>query len=606
MQLLCNGIFLDLYDDTSVQFKHENPLFAFDKLSCERTTQFTLPCTPVNDKAFELARIPAYKGEGMRRKFAAQLQDGQVVKDGYLYVSNFDGKDYAAVFVTGELIGLQEIRDAGKIADFWHPAGSIVWSQENVKDANTYAGQQSLALTRYKTNDMPCHPSFDLSDVMNYAYQAITGHGLTVPRQRGFRLIPKELPTLPKMSVGITYAGTGVDYDDSYQPAQYANVMTISDGAQIIQQQDLVLLIGVGGSTMQWKYLKLHQFVPRQSIIITFPSDFPSGYYLMSIEDKGVDGSDPEYNYLSQAWFLGGYSFHQKSGGGTASSGTPLAGKSVEVPAGTPFIILTEDAYEYEPSPFNWNGFRWINSETYTYNLTGIVIEGKDIAVGDTVRAMDILPDLTLVELFKIYAYCVGKVLMYDETNGVSFDDLDFTTWPEVNLSDKLVKRKDVRRTFGDYVQHNYIRLKSGGDVPVNQTITQEYTVDNDNLESAQDIGTIPYSEGSIDVDGGYTVARFDAEDTAKHKLYADGIMVCGAAACGLRISLPKNASLQALCDASTQIQITARLSLLEYNDIKPKTLIYIDGKRYVWTARDWQKGEANFTLAQIPEIFNA
>ena len=601
MQLLCNGVFVDLYENTKIQFTHDNPLFAFDSLKCERTTQFKLPTTKKNDRLFALARIPAYPGDGMRRKFAAQLQDGQVIKDGYLYVSTYDGKDYAAVFVTGELIGLQEIRDAGKIADFWHPAGSIVWSNDNVKDANTYAGQQSLALTRYKTNDMPCHPSFDLSDVMNYAYKAITGHDLTVPRQRGFRLIPKEIPALPKMSVGITYAGTGVDYDDSYEPAQYANVMTISDGNQIIQQQDLVLLIGVGGTTTQWKYLKLHQFVPRQSIIITFPSDFPSEYYLMSIEDKGTAGSNPEYNYLSQDWFLGGYSFHKKSGGGTASSGTPLAGRSVEIPSGTPFMILSDDAYEYQPSPLNWDGFRWINSETYTYNLSGIVIEGKDIAVGDTVRAMDILPDLTLVELFKIYAYCVGKVLMYDETNGVSFDDMDFSSWQVVNISDKLTKRGEVARKFGDYAQHNVISFKSGNDVPVNQTITQEYTVDNDNLESAKDIGTIPYSEGSIDVDSGYTVARFDAEDTTKHKLYADGIMFCGAAACGLRISLPKNAGLQALCDASTQIQVGARLTLLEYERITPKTLIYVDGTEYVWTSRNWQNNEAQFTLAKIP-----
>ena len=599
MQLLCNGVFVDLYDNTRVQFTHDNPLFAFDSLKCERTTQFKLPTTPKNDRLFALARIPAYTGEGMRRKFNAQLIDGQVIKDGYLYVSAYDGKDYAAIFVTGELIGLQQIRDAGKIADFWHPAGSIVWSNANVKDANTSAGQQSLALTRYKTNDMPCHPSFDLSDVMNYAYQAITGHGLTVPRQRGFRLIPKEMPTLPKMSVTITYTGTGVPFDDSYEPSQYGNTMTISDGAQIVQQQDLVLLIGVGGTSTQWKYTKLHQFVARQNLIITFPSDFSADYFLMSIEDKGVDGSNPEYNYLSQAWFLGGYSFTQKQGGGTRVSGTPLAGRSVEIPTGTPFMILSDSWYEYEPSPFNWNGFRFINDSSY--ELSGIVIEGKDIAVGDTVRAVDILPDLTLVELMKIYSYCVGKVLMYDETNGVSFDDLNFATWPVVDISDKLTKRGEVARKFGDYAQHNVISFKSGNDVPTNQLISAEYVVDNDNLEASKDIAVIPYSEGSIDVDGGYTVARFDAEDTAKHKLYADGIMVCGAAACGLRISLPTNAGLQALCDASTQIKVNARLTLLEYNKITPKTLIQVDGTQYVWTARSWQSNEATFTLAKVP-----
>lgn len=604
MQLLCNGVFLDLYEDTKIQFTHENPLFAFDSLKCERTTQFKLPTTKKNDRIFSLARIPAYPGEGMRRKFAAQLQDGQVIKDGYLYVSAYDGKDYAAVFVTGELIGLQEIRNAGKIADIWHPADSIVWNNANVKDANTSAGQQSLAITRYKTNDTPCHPSFDLFDVINYAYQAITGNALTVPSQRGFRLIPQELQTMPKMSVTITYAGTGVDYDDSFNPTQYANVITISDGTQVINQQDQVLLIGVGGTEIQWKYLKINQFVPRQSIIITFPSDFPSDYYLMSIEDKGTDGSDPVFNYLSQDWFLGGYSFRRNTGGGTISSGTPLAGRSVEIPSGTPFIILSADAYEYQPAPFNWDGFRWINSQSYTYNLTGIVIEGKDIAVGDTVRAMDILPDLTLVELMKVYAYCVGKVLMYDETNGVSFDDLDFANWQVVNISDKLTKRGEVSRKFGDYAQHNVISFNSGNDVPVNQSISAEYTVDNDNIEVSKDIAVIPYSEGSIDADGGYIVARFDAEDTTKHKLYADGIMFCGASAFGLRISLPKNAGLQALCDASTQIQVSARMTLYEYNKITPKTLIYVDGTEYVWNSRNWQSGEAQFTLAKIPNNY--
>lgn len=600
MQLLCNGVYLDLYDNASVQFVHDNPLFAFDDLKCERTTQFKLPRTATNDRVFSLARIPAYDGIGMRRKFEAQLIDGQVIKDGYLYIASYDGNDYAGVFVTGELIGLQAIKDAGKLKDWYKPAGMIVWNNANVKNANTHDGQLSLALTRYKTNDNPCHPSFDLADLMEYAYNNLTGRHIA-SRTRGFRLIPKEMPTLPKMSVEITYAGTGVEYDESQTPSEYANTMSISDGTQVIQQQDLVLLIGVGGSSVQWRYLKLHQFVAKQTIIITFPSDFPDGYYLMSIEDKGVDGSDPEYNYLSTSWFLGDYYFTQKQGGGTRSYGTPLAGRSVEIPTGTPFMILSSDAYEYEPSPLNWNGFRWINDEGYTYDFEGIIIEGKEIAIGDTIRAMDLLPDITLVELFKIYSYCVGKVLMYDEANGVTFDDLDFASWPVVNISDKLLKRTEVKRTFGKYVQENYIRFESGDDVPVNQRITAVYTIDNDNLEEEQDIANIPYSEGSIDTDNGYIVARFDAEDTAKHTLYENGIMRCGAAACGLRISLPTNAGLQSLCTASTQIKVAARLTLPEYNAITPKTLLWIDGSLYVWTSSSWQKNEAQFTLAKLP-----
>ena len=601
MQLLCNGVFVDLYENTKIQFTHDNPLFAFDSLKCERTTQFKLPTTKKNDRLFALARIPAYPGEGMRRKFAAQLQDGQVIKDGYLYVSAYDGKDYAVVFVTGELIGLQQIRDAGKIADFWQPAGSIVWSNDNVKDANTLDGQKSLSLTRYKTNDTPCHPSFDLSDVMNYAYQAITGHALTVPRQRGFRLIPKELPALPKMSVRITYAGTGANPSPTEFPTDDANAITTNINV-IDTSYTQVLLFYDRSNNDADRFWLLRQFVAKQTLLVTFPNDFPSNYFLMSITPKDVD---PEFNVLSPYWFLGGYSFTCNLQTNTIdTAGTPLAGRTIEIPSGTPFVLMSSNWVTFRPNamhtPGMVYGFDSISdtNKQYNYNL---VIEGKDIAVGDTIRAVDLLPDLTLVELFKIYAYCVGKVLMYDETNGVSFDDLDFSSWQVINISDKLTKRGEVSRKFGDYVQHNYIRFKSGGDVPVNQTITQEYTVDNDNLENAKDIGTIPYSEGSIDVDGGYTVARFDADDITKHKLYDDGIMFCGAAACGLRISLPKNAGLQALCDASTQIQVSARMTLYEYNQITPKTLIYVDGTEYVWTSRNWQNNEAQFTLAKIP-----
>lgn len=599
MQLVCNGVALDLYDNAGLQFTHKNPLFAFDDLECERTTQFKLPSTPTNDRAFSLARIPAYAGTGMRRRFSTQLQAGTVVKNGYLYVASFDGKDYAAIFVTGELVGLQAIRDAGSIKDWYAPADTIVWSAANVQDANTVAGQATLAITRYKSDNAPCHPSFDLGDLMQLAYNDLTGKNIGT-YTRGFRLIPKSVEPLPKMSVAIAYAGTGVNYDESYEPAQYANTMSISAASNIITQQDLVLTIGVGGTQTQWKYLKLHQFITKQTIIITFPSDFPNGYYLMSIEDKGTDGSDPENNPLSNDWFLGGYSFKQKPGGGIDSTGTPLAGRSVEIPSGTPFMILSSDAYEYQPAPFNWDGFRHINETSYTYNFTGIVIEGKEAAVGDTIRAIDLLPDLTLVELFKIYSYCTGLLLMYDEANGVTFDALNLNTWQVLDITHKLTKCSEVKRTFGSYAQHNYLLFESGSDVPISQRVITEYTIDNDNIEYEKNIAEIPYSEGSIDVDEGYIVARFDAEDAAKHTLYADAIMVAENSKYGERISLPKNEGLQQLCDMSTQFKVSARMSLYEYEQVTPKTILQVYGSQYVWTERSWQKNEAQFTLAKI------
>ena len=83
MQLVCNGVALDLPEGAGLQFTQENPLFAFDNLKCERTTQFKLPATATNDRVLSVARVPAYSGEGMRRKFAAQLQAGAIVKTAF-------------------------------------------------------------------------------------------------------------------------------------------------------------------------------------------------------------------------------------------------------------------------------------------------------------------------------------------------------------------------------------------------------------------------------------------------------------------------------------------------------------------------------------------
>ena len=203
MLLLCNNIRLDLYENTNLQFKHTNPLFAFDKLECERTTQFKLPTTPANDRAFALARVPAYAGAGMRRKFAAQLQEGTIMKDGYLCVSEYDGKDYTAIFVTGELLSLQAVKNAGKISEFYD---NNTIAKYGVIETNPFVGQifQTLqyanilinngGVSAYSIDASACRPCINLYLLMVYALQQTLGMGLaTVPTDlRDIVYIPEQ------------------------------------------------------------------------------------------------------------------------------------------------------------------------------------------------------------------------------------------------------------------------------------------------------------------------------------------------------------------------------------------------------------------------------
>ena len=600
MQLVCNGVALDLPEGAGLQFTQENPLFAFDNLKCERTTQFKLPATATNDRVLSVARVPAYSGEGMRRKFAAQLQAGAIVKNGLLYVTAWNGKEYDAVFVTGEMIGLQAIKDAGKVSEILSAPTGIVWDVANVKDANSVQIYgQGVALARYLTNASPCHPSFDLGVIMKEAYRQITGRALS-SFNPGYRIIPKEIKPLPKTSAVLTYTGTEeepVPYDEM-ENAPYANTITESGIGAAIEIAEQTLRIGVGGMQTQWSYLKLRQWRALQSIILTFPEDFPDDLFLMSVEDKGVDGSDPEINPLSPAWFLGDYSFDIVQGGGTAASGTPLKGRSVSIPSGTPFVFLSRDWYEYD-SGFHWNGFRYLSN--YDYEIQ-IIAEGEKIEPGDTIRVQDILPDLTVTDLLKIHAYLTGTVLNYTDAEGVTFDVLDFDTWERVDITPKKMTEDEVRRVFADYAQRNIIEFDSAADVLSNTRVRTEYTIDNDNLEETKTLATIPFNEGELAEGDGFICGRFDAEDVEKNTLPKDGIYFAApqSGRYGQRVTLTPNARLQDLCDASTQIVVTAWMTAEEYEAINAKTLILCDGTLYAWTARQWQKNAAKFTLARI------
>lgn len=587
-----NGEYLDLPADFSLQFKKKNILFSFDNIECERSTSFDIPATPKNNRIFSLAKWVQSEGVGMRRKYEAQMQSGIFVQNGYLHIDQYSEGKYSAVFVTGELLGLKKLRDAGKIKEYYTPAGGIVWGTENIKDANTAAGQYSLAITKYLTNVSLPHPSFDLSDIMNGAYNTLTGHNLP-QRTRGYRLIPKEVQGMPKTECQITFTGLNATEQEDPSDAELANTLAITGAFSAVGQVDAVLRMR--HNTIQ--YMIVRQFVAKQRLVLTFPSDLPANYCLMSI-----DPDTSEYNALSQDWFLGSRSFYQATGGGITYVGAPLAGSSVTVESGQPFILVYGDWYKYEPAPFNINGFLGLTFDDYQISVQ---IENDSLEEGDTVRAYDMLPDLTLVELLKIYTYLEGKVLNYTEADGVLFDTLDVENWANYDLTGKVINESAISRTFGDYAQRNTLQFESGSEVLLNQRIKTFYTIDNDNLQEEKELGTIPYSEGQLAERDGFIVARLDAEDTDKNVLYADGIMIASgttstAPSYGARASLPKNSGIQSLCDASTSVTIRAYISYLEYEQITPKTAIYFNGVRYVWTESNWSKGIATFKLSKI------
>jgi hypothetical protein len=172
---------------------------------------------------------------------------------------------------------------------------------------------------------------------------------------------------------------------------------------------------------------------------------------------------------------------------------------------------------------------------------------------------------------------------------GLSFDDLAFSEWQR-KQDLELLKRGEVKRTFGDYGQRNIVKFQSNKVVTNN--VMRIYAIVNDNIKDENVLQEIPFSEGDL-LDNVLYIHDESENPTI-------GGMTSGVSQL-TRVSLPANAGLQALCTASTQFKIDVHMTALEYFDITPETLLLIEGILYTWTSRQWQADKASFTLAKLP-----
>lgn len=429
MQLLCNGVFLDLYENTNVQFTHDNQLYAFDKIKCERTTQFKLPCTPINDSVFALARIPAYTGEGMRRKFDAQLQMSGIVQNGYLYISAFDGKDYEAIFVTGELVGLQQIAQLGKISE--------IMTYDEVVTLGGYAYSPQAKANDIWANVDYKKPKTDLlipSIGLKQLYNTIAEkYGLNVqdfPAELdGYRIIPKKAAGVDEIQRFVcTKNPSGGD-----QP--YSNEMEIPDTFNLLQYDDRLFehedVIYPVTIVSKIQYFNIRRYKFKTNLTLTFPDDWDDRYYMYKFEDLD--------NSMQQEYFYGNRSFFREVNSNFITrTGESLKGRSVTFVAGDAFAFVCEDDFvntSVTVTGKRYNDFGFINMRDTDNFFTDFAIKvssAGELAAGDICRLQDNLPDCTFVELCKTMAALLGRVLNY---NGSGYTNI-ITKLPIVEVKE--------------------------------------------------------------------------------------------------------------------------------------------------------------------------
>lgn len=607
MQLLCNGKPLDLYEDADLQFTQENPLFAFDNIKCERTTSFKIPATPTNDALLSLARVPATRGEGMRRKFDAIMQFGVIQKTGYLYVSEYDGKEYNAIFVTGELVGLQRVRDAGSVNEILQYNAALTWGQ-NVKAANASSLDTFDNVRHEIANGGIQSPSFNVQAIIQDACNALQipiswNNATGADKLRLIVANSAKIDATP-VRLAMTKTGSAADHDVVLTSQTFLGIVNLQLFTAAYWQA-----VGHKQGPEEWydnvtivDTADTYQISIPYDCSLKFPNDFPDDCYLVS----GRIANAIQIGTGNMVWhpstFLGGYSFWEGDLSGV-TGGKPLKGRSVSIPANTPFMIVKKSEFE-RPESIDYEGqivhlgMNTQNVTSYDYGVQ-ITIE-HEFTTGDLTPYNAMLPEFSLVKLLQIVATCTGTLLTYDE--GLRFVPLNFNNMPKIEIN-AISELKEIKRVFSNYARMNYIKFKDDEGVYGFEKRAITYALDNDNLEAEKTLQTLEASEGGSHVyysGENNNIVEYDAIIVRGDKSRFLISQTNTGYGYLLRVGANANAGIRQLCDVSTQIKIEARMGYLQYQQITPETVLLVLGQHYVWTSQNWQKETASFTLAKI------
>lgn len=580
--------------DFSLQFTKKNILFAFDSIECERSTSFAIPATQKNDQIFELAKWEAAAGSGMRRRVEAQMRDGLVTKDGFLYVDSYDytKNQYNAIFLTGDLLTLKAIKDAGRISDLNMTLGDfVVWSNAQAVDADATGATGAYKIVKYLPNDSDTElrptwlPSLRVSYIVQAALLAISQQSVQIPTIDGkYRLIQQKCNGLK--SKNVVLGSVLENATPSSSPTSFMNSVTIGAGYPAISYDNTgTLLLTYRGANIL--YYKVRQYKALQTLKMTFDRNFDDDWFLVSLTEDEM---------LAQSWFLGGYSFDIVNDQ-VVASGEPLAGRTIEVASGTLFYFVRKSEFEYDTGPLGVQGFVFSTGPTFTITPK---IQGE-VSGGDVVMIDDNLPDCTIIDLLKSVANIDGKVLNYNDADGITFDGLLLSSadWTRVELDGKLIELQNMMRSFADYAQSNLVDFKQNENHADANRLRVTYSIPNDNITAEKVLQTIPFNEGDAGIYNNEDAAVFRTNGEDKNELPCWGIAKTGAKRLQ-RVGLLKNSTIQTLCTSSTSVQARVRMTLLEYDGVRQKTRFLLRGVEYVWTEMQWNKGVATIKMAKI------
>lgn len=566
MQLICNGVSLDLYEDAGLQMVKNNPIFAFDELSAERTTSFNIPSTPKNDRVFQLARIPAYKGMPMRRTLDTILQDGVFVTRGFLHISRYSGTEYEAVFVFGKLFDLKSIRWGD--LQLLDAIGAPI-------DADT-SPMPMIARVKYHTdNGQTPAPSVSIAQILDelntQGILRISGIDLSfetrfIPKlwTRGYEDVKIQISSEPDGNGGLTVGCS----DD--------RIIDVDPRGMVIEIDPQT-----EAATRRLYNPFDNGFYRAEGVdYITFPEDTPANVCLCYVDDYDMIGRG-KIGFIGTRTYVGGGVF----------DGEPLAGQRVYVGDHSLFVLLS--VFENSSGqPLQDLVFTDVDYDRESSISLYIRVENRNSELG-----WSALKHVSIGDLLKAYSALTGKLIGTDASGAIRFVDTINPTY----IEPKITKRGAVSRTFSNWAKENFVRFKEEDGIPQDMVKTISYTIDNDNIEETKDIMVLEAAQGLDFGDGTLLVNEQKENGSLSEELPnanlgdpSDGEYM------NLVGDLQKSNIIQGIVESSTMLEIDCHMNLSEYMQVYSETGFNVDNTRYTWVTGQWQNETAKFSLARL------
>lgn len=478
--------YLELPSNFEFSFKYNNCLFAFENMQLSRSGEFKINRTPANDALLEFSHDFVFNGNFVRQKKLAELHYSGGKIDGYIYFGKYESGAYSAIFVYGELSALKAISDLGNITEYVQSASYVITDEIYIDSAYFSDGifTQNFRFYDYKNGiadadklvtGMNLSPSARLSLLLSLS---ATAAGITV-----------DTTEIGPAKDGIVVVLAGNKASETLEDVTVSGTpnssFSVSGGSQFFT---------VSTKTFKYKTFNSLLYKSQNVVVFTVKRDCKIRFENLYIQYGIVTGTGSTFlsTGYTDGWFR-----------------PILEDSEIELKTGDYFTFVNQLDYYFDTPIENFNSSISVAFKVYSG-------DAGTVDLGDDYYLKPNLPEITFIDILKIYANLFKCGILYDAaTNTVSFFNFDFDKSTAMSLDDLVIEIKSVNRTFLDYAQNNRVVCKSE-DYVIDNKFGFNYQIDNDNLQAEKIIYTIPFSEGILDVNSDVLINDFELVDQFK------------------------------------------------------------------------------------------